>query len=827
MLFAGALGTLVAGPLADRYGRRRVLTFTFLAALPGRRAVPRRLRLRSASPASRFAGAGVISTFGITIVLSQEYLPTRLSTAAGLSIGLSIGLGGVASFAHRPAGRHDRAGRCALDDPARGAARDRAVRPAAGARARRSVPSGETAARDDALEALAGSHFDLLVVGGGIVGCAVAWLGARAGLRVALVERGDLAGATSSASSKLIHGGLRYLQMGDIGLVREAHAERHALARVVAPHLVRPRAFLVPVYRGGAGARDDAARRARALRRPRPLSPTAAGACCARGRRAALVPPLRTAGLRSAGRYVDHETNDARLTIAVARAAARAGARIATRVEVRALRLTRRPRRRGRMRRRPGRRRLRDARRPASSTRPGPWVDELRRMARSRRAALAALRQGRAPDRAPGRALGSCADDAARGRARAVREPVGGGAARRHDRRAVTRATRASSRSTDADVEQIVRESRASIEPGVVEHDRILSSFAGVRVLPQGEGETPSARRETVFERGGERHALDRRRQVHDVPAHRTRRARAAARRPRSARARAGAGAAAGRRPIRTPSWSGCCATTRRCPRPARATSRASTAATRSSCWRRRATIPRCSSHSHPGAPEVAAQVRWAREREWALDGRRRARPAHDARRARAWTRLRAAASRSSCGERALRRGARPGHDEQPLPAVRRAAGAPSPTAQHEHRQITPRPGWVEHDAGEILARSRDVHRRGARGRRRRGRPTWPRSASPTSARRSCCGSARRGAPARERDRLAGHAQRRARRRRCGDLDRFRAQTGLPLATYFSGPKLTWLLDELPGARARAEAGELAAGTIDSWLGLAAWRACT
>ncbi len=51
-----------------------------------------------------------------------------------------------------------------------------------------------------------------------------------------------------------------------------------------------------------------------------------------------------------------------------------------------------------------------------------------------------------------------------------------------------------------------------------------------------------------------------------------------------------------------------------------------------------------------------------------------------------------------------------------------------------------------------------------------------------------------------------------------GDLDRFRAQTGLPLATYFSGPKLSWLLDELPGARARAEAGELAAGTIDSWL---------
>ena len=108
-----------------------MLTLTFLAGAPGvalyladdGRARPRR--------ASRFAGAGIISTFGITIVLSQEYLPTRLATAAGLSIGLSIGLGGVASFAiGRLADSIGLDGR-ALDDPARGAARDGAVRPAA------------------------------------------------------------------------------------------------------------------------------------------------------------------------------------------------------------------------------------------------------------------------------------------------------------------------------------------------------------------------------------------------------------------------------------------------------------------------------------------------------------------------------------------------------------------------------------------------------------------------------------------------------------------------------------------------------------------------
>ena len=71
------------------------------------------------------------------------------------------------------------------------------------------------------------------------------------GLRVALVDRGDFGGATSSASSKLIHGGLRYLRLGDVKLVREAHTERRALLRVVAPHLVRRIPFLFPVYRGG------------------------------------------------------------------------------------------------------------------------------------------------------------------------------------------------------------------------------------------------------------------------------------------------------------------------------------------------------------------------------------------------------------------------------------------------------------------------------------------------------------------------------------------------------------------------------------------------
>jgi glycerol kinase len=144
------------------------------------------------------------------------------------------------------------------------------------------------------------------------------------------------------------------------------------------------------------------------------------------------------------------------------------------------------------------------------------------------------------------------------------------------------------------------------------------------------------------------------------------------------------------------------------------------------------------------------------------------------------------------------------------------AAGRTVATAQQEHRQITPRPGWVEHDADEILQRSRSciddaLTAAGARpadvaaigiANQRETVVLWERESGRPLA------NAIVWQDVRSAERVAG----------LGELDRFRAQTGLPLATYFSGPKLSWLLDSLPGARARAEAGELAAGTIDSWL---------
>jgi glycerol-3-phosphate dehydrogenase len=97
---------------------------------------------------------------------------------------------------------------------------------------------------------------DVLVVGGGITGCGVALDAASRGLSVALVERDDFASGTSSKSSKLIHGGLRYLQQGDVRLVYEALRERQRLIRN-APHLVSVLPFLIPVLTGRPGLEED------------------------------------------------------------------------------------------------------------------------------------------------------------------------------------------------------------------------------------------------------------------------------------------------------------------------------------------------------------------------------------------------------------------------------------------------------------------------------------------------------------------------------------------------------------------------------------------
>jgi glycerol-3-phosphate dehydrogenase len=104
-------------------------------------------------------------------------------------------------------------------------------------------------ARKDAIEQLAGERFDLVVIGGGITGAGVALDAASRGYSVALVEKSDFAAGTSSRSSKLVHGGLRYLQQFDLGLVREALVERQLMVKL-APHLVRPLPLVVSAFEG-------------------------------------------------------------------------------------------------------------------------------------------------------------------------------------------------------------------------------------------------------------------------------------------------------------------------------------------------------------------------------------------------------------------------------------------------------------------------------------------------------------------------------------------------------------------------------------------------
>ncbi len=176
-----------------------------------------------------------------------------------------------------------------------------------------------TFARSAALDRLASEQFDVLVIGGGITGAGVALDAASRGLRTALVERDDFGSGTSSRSSKLVHGGLRYLSQGDYRLVAQALAERQRLL-TNASHLVRPLPFLVPSYGSRAAVRAissalwmyDVAGGFRIGHLHRRLSPTDA---------LAHAPSLRPDGLAGAHLYYDAQTDDARLTLAVARTA--------------------------------------------------------------------------------------------------------------------------------------------------------------------------------------------------------------------------------------------------------------------------------------------------------------------------------------------------------------------------------------------------------------------------------------------------------------------------------------------------------------------------
>ena len=191
----------------------------------------------------------------------------------------------------------------------------------------------DSAYRDMAWRRLGTQHFDILVVGGGVTGTGAALDAATRGLSVALVEARDFASGTSSRSSKLFHGGLRYLEQFNFGLVREALHERELMLTRIAPHLVKPVSFLYPLqhrfwerpYVSAGMTLYDSMGGARSVPRHRHFT---------RGGALRMVPALKRSALTGALMYYDAQADDARHTLMVGRTAATYGATLLSSAEV-------------------------------------------------------------------------------------------------------------------------------------------------------------------------------------------------------------------------------------------------------------------------------------------------------------------------------------------------------------------------------------------------------------------------------------------------------------------------------------------------------------
>ena len=334
-------------------------------------------------------------------------------------------------------------------------------------------------------------QFDLLVIGAGIIGSRVALEAAQAGLKVALVDRSDFGSGTSQASSKLIHGGLRYLPMGDVGLVRESHLERRALLDTVARNLVWPLDFLVPIY--------DGVRAAAELWAGLVVYSALSGFRHSRNgligpkRARQLVPDLIPEHLTACGVLQDAQSNDSRLVLATVTAASRIGVAVANGTSVVGIE-----------------RGAAHIEGPAGSqtvrcrqvvNAAGPWVDKVRRL--------------EDPHCAPGSRL-------SKGVHVTLPMPPGW--------RAAIARTVGGSRvafalpwegvlligTTDApyegepedlkveapDLDQVFHEASLSLPKEVLNRDRMLYSFAGLRVLELGRSTTAEAPREHVITKG-------------------------------------------------------------------------------------------------------------------------------------------------------------------------------------------------------------------------------------------------------------------------------------------------------------------------------------
>jgi glycerol-3-phosphate dehydrogenase len=346
-----------------------------------------------------------------------------------------------------------------------------------------------------AREALRRVPFDLLVIGGGVIGAATAAHAAREGLSVALVDAGDFGSGTSSASSKLVHGGLRYLRLGDVRLVREAHHERRTLTSAVAPHLVHRLPFLLPLYRGGP-FRPAFVQSGILLYSTLALSrlnwlvqPPRAGE---------LVPDLRRDGLRSCALYADAWTNDARLALENVVDAARHGATVLNRAEVVALVFAG-----GRV---AGAEVAVDGEVAHVSARvvvnaAGPWVDAVRRLEDPRAGTSVRLSKG-AHVLVPGGEEWVAALTVPQDDVRVTFAVPWYGLLLLGTTDSDYEGDPAGVVAGEADIAQILDEAATALPASMLGRDRVRASFAGLRVLPLGDGATANARRETVFSFG-------------------------------------------------------------------------------------------------------------------------------------------------------------------------------------------------------------------------------------------------------------------------------------------------------------------------------------
>jgi glycerol-3-phosphate dehydrogenase len=350
--------------------------------------------------------------------------------------------------------------------------------------------------RERTLEELGRAVFDVLVIGGGIVGSRVAFDAARSGLRVALVDAGDFGGATSGASARLVHGGLRYLGRGDFRLVRTALRERAVLASRVAPHLVRPLPFVL----SAAGGRRQRSRCAAGLlvyaaldgfRSPLPRFVTPEEA-------AFLVPSLSVGDTASHAVYYEAGTNDSRLALATVTAAARSGAEVAN--YLRAMDLDLGPGRISRvlLQGREGEVTVR-CRSVVNAT--GPWLDLLRQMEDSACEPITRLSKGihvvLRPDEQWRAACAVSLEDGQHLYAVPCEDMILLGTTEQEyhgDPAAVT--------AEPEDISYLLQAARHFLRPEVVCRERVISAFAGLRVLPMGEEATLHASRDHLLSVG-------------------------------------------------------------------------------------------------------------------------------------------------------------------------------------------------------------------------------------------------------------------------------------------------------------------------------------